>query len=71
MENFIMYKCLNCGKLFDEPTVERINAADYFGVEKNGREEIFNIEECPYCGSEDIEEIDDEEDDEEEDEEEE
>ena len=63
MENFIMYRCSDCRKFFDEPKIERINAADYFGVERNGREEIFNIEECPYCGSEDIEEIDDEEED--------
>ena len=38
-----MYRCSDCRKFFDEAKIERINAADYYGVEKNGREEIFNL----------------------------
>jgi hypothetical protein len=35
------------------------NAADYYGVEKNGHDKMLQIDVCPFCGSEDIEEFDD------------
>lgn len=55
-----MYKCLNCGEIFEDTETETVNAADYYGVDRNGHEGYLTIEKCPYCGAEEIEEIDDE-----------
>ena len=60
-----MYKCNDCHETFDEPDEQVWNAADYYGVERNGHDQMLYIDVCPLCGSEDIEEIDDEEDEEE------
>ena len=56
-----MYRCNDCTATFDEPDEQVWNAADYYGVEKNGHDQMLHINVCPYCGSEDIDEIDDEE----------
>ena len=56
-----MYKCNDCRETFEEPNIHTWNAADYYGVEKNGHDQMLQIDVCPFCGSEDIEELDDEE----------
>lgn len=56
------YICNECGERFDEPEIESTTYEDYYGV---GSEFIgkthLEVEICPYCGSEDIDEVDDEE----------
>ena len=56
-----MYRCNDCSGTFEEPNIHTWNAADYYGVEKNGHDKMLQIDVCPFCGSEDIEELDDEE----------
>lgn len=49
-----MYRCPNCGKEFEEPSIRITSYEDYFGIWYPDRHElILNI--CPYCGSEEIE----------------
>lgn len=52
-----MYRCWNCGTKFEEPDkVERF-AEDYFGVGSMfDSKSTITIQECPNCGSDDIEE---------------
>lgn len=53
-----MYKCFNCGEYFDEPDYRNICLESYFGVASQF--DNYNYREislCPYCGSEDIEEV--------------
>ena len=50
-----MYKCWDCGEVFDEPPTHEeyhpeVHASEYWWV-------------CPHCGSEDIDEVDDDEED--------
>lgn len=52
-----MYRCIDCGEVFDEPESVRYNKDDY-----NGTADLFGnwqwgtYDACPNCGSEDIEE---------------
>lgn len=52
------YKCDNCRRQFDEPSEERTTYESYFGVGglfPNSTPMTLYV--CPYCGSEDIDEI--------------
>lgn len=58
-----MWKCDNCGALFDEPEVERESYEGYYGVSGMFSDRhYFSIEVCPSCGSEDIDSYCEEED---------
>lgn len=52
-----MFFCNDCGAIFEEPEYERVCWEDYYGVSS-----MFNnynygdVEVCPECTSEDIEE---------------
>lgn len=61
------YVCNDCKKRFDEPDIEVTTYEDYYGVgsEFMGKNRL-EVECCPYCWSEDIDEVDDEEDEDEE-----
>lgn len=52
-----MYRCWNCGTRFEEPEHMEYYAEDYFGVGSlfNDKHTII-IQECPNCGSNEIEE---------------
>lgn len=56
------YICNECGENFDEPEIESTTYEDYYGVGSDfiGKN-YLEVEICPYCGSEDIDEVDDEE----------
>lgn len=58
------YICNECDERFDEPDTEVTTYEDYYGVgsEFDGRTRL-EVSVCPYCGSEDIDEVDDEEED--------
>lgn len=57
------YICNECGENFDEPEVEPTTYEDYYGVGSDfiGKN-YLEVEICPYCGSEDIDEVDEDED---------
>ena len=50
-----MYKCNDCDKRFEEPEDKITSYEDYYGVD--GGHSLLYLEICPYCGSEDIQEI--------------
>ena len=60
-----MWRCEDCGSLFDEPESVRYNIDEYNGVsDLFGDSRYGYYDACPYCGSEEItsyweEEIDD------------
>lgn len=52
-----MYKCYNCGAIFEEPDYETISKEDYFGVGSmfpRYSHTYFTLETCPNCHSEDF-----------------
>ena len=56
-----MYKCNNCGCLFEEPCVVRTTYENYYGV--GGlfpNHHYLSYECCPNCRDEDFEEVEDE-----------
>lgn len=53
-----MYKCDNCSERFDEPETEYTTYESYFGVSSLFPNSTpMTLQVCPYCGSEDIDEI--------------
>ena len=50
-----MYKCNECDETFVEPTVDETTYEMYLGIE--GGNTRLLLYKCPYCGSEDISEI--------------
>lgn len=52
-----MYKCLECGQLFDEPA-RIFDDPSPSGVSLVRRYYVWHV--CPYCGEDDIEEAFDE-----------
>ena len=53
-----MYRCCNCGEIFDEPIKEKESYENYYGVASMfSNYNYFTLEACPYCGSDDIEEV--------------
>lgn len=62
-----MYKCWNCGQEFDEPASRNESYESYYGVGSWFPDHhYFTFVSCPFCDSEDFEEVEDEEEDEEE-----
>lgn len=60
-----MYKCEDCGSVFDEPEHVPYCKEDYNGVaDMFGRQTWGTYEACPYCGSEEINSYCEEDDDE-------
>ena len=55
-----MYRCEDCGKKFEKPISKTMTYEDYYGVSDlfNSSKGHITIELCPYCSSEDLEEID-------------
>lgn len=53
-----MYRCLNCEELFEEPETKNIIAEEYLGVSHllQGYTRM-NIDVCPCCNDEDLEEL--------------
>ena len=50
-----MYRCEDCGSVFDEPESIRYNMDEYNGVsDLFGNWQYGYYDACPYCGSEDI-----------------
>lgn len=57
-----MYKCNDCGSIFDEPDSEYIDLEEYYGVGSlfnDHHHEYMSV--CPCCGSNDYEYYDEEE----------
>lgn len=52
-----MFKCDNCHKEFEEPKTKRTTYEAYYGLD-DGYHTPCIIELCPYCKSEDFEEVD-------------
>lgn len=50
-----MYKCNECDETFVEPTVDETTYETYLGID--GGNTRLLLYKCPYCGSEDISEI--------------
>lgn len=62
-----MWKCLNCGRKFDEPAEQRTTYEAYYGVSSEfSNHTSMTLLVCPYCGSDDIDEYEEEEEEEEE-----
>lgn len=59
-----MYKCNDCGAIFDEPKEVQECMGEFWGAPAY---DTFTY--CPHCGSDDFEEYDEDEEDEEDDEE--
>lgn len=50
-----MWKCEDCGSLFDEPESVRYNIDEYNGVsDLFGNWQYGYYDACPFCGSEEI-----------------
>lgn len=52
-----MYKCINCGRRFEEPAYEDVSYEDYCGVGSDfprASHHYFTLTQCPYCWSTDI-----------------
>ena len=52
-----MYRCENCGKLFEQPRQIKTTFESYYGVPL-GSNTYFTYQVCPYCGSEKLRETD-------------
>ena len=50
-----MYKCMCCKKVFLEPLRDETTYEMYLGID--GGNTPLTVYKCPYCGSEDINEI--------------
>lgn len=59
------YWCYNCSRKFDDPIVKTTTKARLFGVDEMPNDERITIELCPYCKSDEIDEIVEEDEDEE------
>lgn len=54
-----MFKCINCGRTFDEPNEYHTTYEAEYGVsDLFGNSHKVTILQCPYCGAEEIEETD-------------
>lgn len=54
-----MYKCMNCGRIFEEPIYEDVSYEDWCGVGSEfprASHHYFRLVQCPHCYSDDIEE---------------
>lgn len=58
-----MYRCNECLELFSEPIVHETTYESYYGIlhQFDSRTRL-ELELCPCCGSEDIEEVEEKED---------
>lgn len=57
-----MYHCFNCNEDFYEPEKVHTTYERYYGVSDEFRYHTpMTIDVCPYCGSDEIEEMDDDE----------
>lgn len=57
-----MWRCYNCGEDFSDPSTEHTTYERYYGVSGEfGNHTPISLEVCPYCGSDEIEEMDDDE----------
>ena len=56
----LMYRCKDCRKEFENPISKTMTYEDYYGVYDlfNNSKGHITIQSCPYCSSEDLEEID-------------
>lgn len=62
-----MYECNDCGRSFDELISIKTSYENYYGVGSLfSNHHSLTIDVCPYCKSEDWEEVDDDDEDEEE-----
>ena len=53
-----MYKCECCGKYFAEPEIKKNTYENYFGVSAMfSSSNSFNMPVCPYCESDQIDEL--------------
>lgn len=52
-----MYKCLNCGKEFEEPSQRHETYEHYYGCTDLESRTPFLLTVCPRCGSEEFKEI--------------
>lgn len=53
-----MFYCDNCKNEFEEPKKEKTTYEAYYGVDdKFADKHEMSLEKCPYCGSEDFEEM--------------
>lgn len=50
-----MYKCNDCDEFFSEPLRDETTYEMYLGID--GGNTPLTVYKCPYCGSEDINEI--------------
>lgn len=56
------YRCLNCGARFDEPYTKHTSYESYYGVSGMfGSSTPLDLELCPSCDDEDVEEFCDDE----------
>lgn len=55
-----MYKCNNCGKIFEEPEIIKTTYEHYYGVSNllESRTDL-SYEACPYCTDESFDEVHD------------
>lgn len=54
-----MYYCENCQKYFEEANDKEIDLENYYGVgDEFGSHHYSYISVCPYCGNEEIVEVD-------------
>lgn len=61
-----MYRCIDCGEVFDEPESREFCYEDYCGVSSLFRDRHYGTyDACPECGSEEIEKVFEDEDEEE------
>ena len=55
-----MYRCLNCGEVFEEADEMYTTYEAYYGVSSDFPNRTpLRLEVCPRCESEDIDEVDD------------
>lgn len=52
-----MFRCIDCGEVFDEPEYKHVCMESYYGVASQfDNYNYASISICPCCGSEDLEE---------------
>lgn len=57
----MIYKCLNCGSIFDEPNTIFTTYESYYGVsDLFYNSTSMELDVCPCCDSDDIDEFDEE-----------